>query len=279
MLKPFPQYSAVSDTWGDTGNANYNAFQLKLQQREWHGLSYTLNNTYSKTIDDLAIRSRYPIPGGVIDGGVAVTEAYRLDRTASTTNIPNTLHLYGLYALPIGGKQQFGGSHFLVRAIAGGWSTSFIFTKISGAPLSIAGASCQTPDSCYPDINPSFSGPVRINGSYGKGITAATAIIPTPGNAGYNFGNASRTAPYNLYNIGSYDLDLGLRRQFPIYERVKLTIQADGFNMTNHVQFGGVGTTLSALVNGAVPASSAFGEVTKQSNGSRDFQIAAKVTF
>lgn len=292
MLKPFPQYSGVSDTWGDVGNADYNALQLTLKQKSWHGLSYTLNYTWSKTVDDLSIRSRYAIPDNVIDGGHGTAKPYGLDRTISSTDIPNNLKIYGLYALPIGGKGQFGGDHFWVRAIAGGWSTSFIFTKISGGPLSISGQNCHTPDNCEPSYNPAFTGPVRMNGGYGSGVNYANAskipfinsaafasnpstpggkvILGQPGNYGYNFGNIAREAPYGLYNIGNYNLDMGLRRTFPLYDRLALTFQADGFNMTNHVQFGGIGTSLS---------SSSFGTVSKQGNGSRYFQLAAKLNF
>ena len=132
MLKPFPQYSSLTDTWGDIGNSNYNALQISLQQRRWHGLTYTLNYTFSKTVDDIAgVRSGYPIPDNVIDGGFGSYQANRIDRSVSASNIPNNLHVFGTYALPIGGKKQLGGSHFLVRSLAGGWETSFIFSKTS----------------------------------------------------------------------------------------------------------------------------------------------------
>ena len=279
MLKPYPQYSAVSDSWGDVGNANYNALQLTLKQLDWHGLSGTLNYTFAKTIDDLTIRSRYPIPANVIDSGVAHPNAYRIDRTTSTTDIPNSVKLYGVYALPIGNKDQWGGHHFLVRTVLGGWATSFIYTKTSGAPLSIGGVNCKTPDSCFPDINPAFSGSVRINGAYGKGQTAksitsvpylnSAAFLATPGNGGYNFGDAPRTAPYKLFNLGTYNLNMGLKRSFPIWRDAKFTFQADAFNLTNHVQFGGPGTSLS----------SGFGEITSQGNSARSWQMAGKINF
>jgi hypothetical protein len=287
MLKPYPQYSSVSDTWGDTGNANYNALQLTLKQLDWHGLSGTLNYTFAKTIDDLVIRSRYPIPDNVIDGGVGTTKAYRLDRTTSTTDIPNNLHIYGLYALPVGARNQWGGQHFVTRTLLGGWAVSFIYSKTSGAPLTISGVNCKTPDSCFPDLAPGYTGSPRINGSYGKNQTVATlssvhyldasAFQATPGpvvnnvNTGYNFGNAPRTAPYKLFNLGTYDLDMGLKRSFPIWREVKFTFQADSFNLTNHVQFGGLGTALSSTTG--------FGVLTSQNNGARSFQFAGKINF
>lgn len=282
MLKPFPQYSGVTDTWGDVGNSTYDALQISLAQREWHGLSYTLNYTFSKTIDDIAgSRSGYAIPNNVIDGGVGNPNPNRIDRTVSSNNIPNNLQIFGVYSLPFGGEGQLGSGNPIVRAVIGGWKLSFIFSKVSGGPLSITGLNCQTPGSCYPSYATNHTGPVRINGGYGNGVTATTvnsisyidasAFVATPGNGGYNFGNVTRNAPYNLYNIGNYDLDSGIKRQFSVYKRLKFVFQADALNVTNHTQFGGIGTSLSSP--------SAFGKITKQNNGSRDWQFAGKFNF
>jgi len=199
----------------------------------------------------------------------------------ASTDIPNALKLYGVYALPVGAKQQFGGNHFLTRTVLGDWAISFIYTKTSGSPLSVGGVNCKTPDSCFPDLNPAFTGPVRINGAYGKGQTAKSianvqylnynAFIPTPGNGAYNFGDAPRTAPYKLFNLGSYNLNTGLKRSFPIWRDAQFIFQADAFNVTNHVQFNGPSTSLSS------PTS--FGVITSQSNAARQWQLAGKINF
>jgi len=294
MLKPFPQYSSLTDTWGDIGNANYNALQLTLQHKNWHGFNYTLNYTFGKTIDDISgVRSGYPIPNNVIDGGRGSFQANRIDRAVSSNNIPNNLHIFGTYTIPYGTQGHWGYANHLTRTVFGGWELSYIFSKTSGAPLSIAGVNCQTPGSCYPSYNPAFTGNVRINGGYSSIHTVAQAAstkflnsaafasnptvpggtpsVGTPGNYGYNFGNVPRNAPYGLYNIGTYDLDGGIKRTFPIYERLNFSLQADCFNTTNHVQFGGLGTSLSSP--------SSFGVISKQNNSPRDWQLAAKFNF
>jgi hypothetical protein len=128
MLRPFPQYSDVTDTYGNVGNSSYNALQISLSQHEWHGLSYTLNYTFAKTIDDISgSRSGYAIPANVIDGGRGTVEANRIDRSVSSNNIPNNLHIFGVYSLPLGQRDQPGGQHFLVRALTedGGFRLSF----------------------------------------------------------------------------------------------------------------------------------------------------------
>ncbi len=294
MLKPFPQYSSLTDTWGDIGNANYNALQLTLQHKNWHGFNYTLNYTFSKTIDDIAgVRSGYPIPNNVIDGGIGSYQANRIDRAVSASNIPNSLHIFGTYAIPYGTKDHAGYKNFLTRSILGGWELSYIFTKTSGAPLSITGTSCGTPGSCYPSYAPGYSGSPRINGGFSTPktqaqvaatvfldknafasnptVTGGASILGVPGNNGYNFGNVPREAPYGLYNVGTYELDGGIKRTFPIYRELHFSLQGDVFNIPNHVQFGGLGTSLSSP--------SAFGIFTKQNNSSRNWQLAGKFNF
>ena len=279
-LKPFPQYSGVTDTWGDIGNGNYNALQLTLNQRVWHGLSATLNYTWSKQIDDLGgYRSGYPIPASVIDNGINYPVANRIDR-ANTSIDPQSLRIYGVYNIPIGGKGEFGGSHFVVKAVASGWRVTSIYMKSAGAGLSITGTGCNTPGTCYPSYNTAFTGPERIGGGYGTGVLAnnigttkfldSTAYNATPGNSGYNFGDAPRESPYGIHNVANYSWSAGVRRVFPIYDRLNFTFQADCLNVTNYVQFGGLGTALS---------SSAFGTLSKQNNSPRDFQFAGKLNF
>jgi hypothetical protein len=88
------------------------------------------------------------------------------------------------------------------------------------------------------------------------------------------FGNAARTAPFGLYGPGNYDIDISLRRSFaiPHFERSHHLLEGDLYNVTNHTQFGGIGTTFGG------PTSN-FGQVSSQANLSRDAQLAARFEF
>ena len=66
-------------------------------------------------------------------------------------------------------------------------------------------------------------------------------------------------------------LDTAITRAFPLYKRSTRIFQAVGLTVTNHVQFGGLGTSLAS------PQS--FGTISGQNNGSRDLQLAAKINF
>lgn len=289
MLVAFPQYSGVSDTWGNVGNVSYNAFQLTLNQRQWKGLNYTLNYTYSKNLgDDNTFRSGFDIPAAAMSNNVAYHQG-RIDRSFTTVAVPQDLALYGVYALPFG-QAGFGRDHFLVRALASGWQFSGIFTYLSGVPLAVTYGGCTAPlqGQCMPDVNPTFSGPARQNGSWGKHITAANLgaiqyvnsnafstpnTYPTSGPTAINkIGDAPRSAALNLWNPSHYELDTSLQRTFDIVrERLQFVFHVDCLNVPNKVTFGGISTAWG-------PGSTTFGTVGSAS-GNRDFQFAGRLVF
>ncbi len=94
-----------------------------------------------------------------------------------------------------------------------------------------------------------------------------TAFVdPVP----YAVGNLPRTAVYGLFAPHNMDVDISLRREFAIRERVKLAIQCDAFNVNNAVHFGAPGTN---------PDQASFGTLTSQVNQPRKLQLNARITF
>ena len=88
--------------------------------------------------------------------------------------------------------------------------------------------------------------------------------------AAYTFGSAPRTLAYGLRAPSVWDIDLTIRRQFSITERIKFVFALDSFNVFNTVQFGGIGTNIE---------SANFGQVTTQANTPRKLQINARINF
>jgi hypothetical protein len=294
----FPQYSGVSDTTNFTGNTAYHALEMTLRQRAAHGLDFMVNYTYSKTIDDLGTFRTYD------------TAYARLDRSLSATDLPQNLTATVVYASPFG-KGSMGGSNFLVRSLAKDWNLSGIYTYHSGSPLLATASGCPGNgilNQCMPNIVPgvqarqnaygknivadplapnAYTKAVFLNGQaftvnqagtqaqYGtQGGSTTTGLINYVGNgpALYVPGNAPRVGADNVWSQSYYDLDLGLKRTFPIYEGFKLQFEADMSNVTNHVVWG--------AVNGGV-AGSTFGTVTSLAgnNAPRDVQFAARLNW
>ncbi len=89
----------------------------------------------------------------------------------------------------------------------------------------------------------------------------------------YTFGDASRTAPYNLYGPGNYQLDIAMIRSFPLHitETTKLDFRAEWYNITNRTQF--------AVASSSVGAST-FGQVINSSTANRkSAQFSARLVF
>ena len=288
LLKPFP-FQTVADTYGMVANSNYHALQVTVNMRPSHGITFMANYTWSKAIDDGGtFRSGYAIPAAYSGDGKAYKQD-AIERSLSTSDQPQHVALSSVWNLPIG--SAFLGNNNVQRAIFGGFKLSGIFQAYSGSPSPIIGASCGTnpaQGTCMPTYNPAFSGPARIHGKWGSGVTRTNYNAPgTNANrfvdpnafittANYTFGNTARTAPDNIFGPGNYNLDLSLRRSFALHlgDSSRLNLQADLYNVTNHTQFSVATNTWSNT------STTSFGQVAgAQANKSRAAQLSARIEF
>jgi hypothetical protein len=259
MLRPFPQYNSVADAWGEVGNSNYNSLQAIAVKTLSHGLVLNANYTFAKGLDDLGTRNNYS------------------KEKAQTTISPQIVHVILVYQLPFGKGQPFGSGSRLVNALAGGWQLSGITTFNEGGGFGAIGGSCNLPNagSCYVDLNPNFSGPVRIGGNPADAnLRASTPPVFLDKNAfqnptAYTFGNSPRTMVYKLRTSNSFNQSLSLRREFGLRERMKLLFQADVSNPTNIVIFGTPSTSFNSTNFGTITSASA----------PRVVQFNARITF
>jgi len=286
-LRPFP-FQGVTDQFAYVSNSNYNALQVTLNMRATHGLTFMANYTWSRSIDDGGtFRTGYDIPAA-FSGDGQFHKADSIERSVSTSNQPQHIVITGVWDMPFG-RSMLNDSGW-ERAIFGGYKLSTIYQAYSGSPLAITGATCNANPAqitCMPSYNPSFAGAARINGSWGHGVTRTNYKDTTnPGSffinsnafvyaPAYTFGNNPRTAPYNIYGPGNYNLDLSLRRSFGLHlgESSRLNLQADLYNVTNHTQFTVASTVWS-------PTTTSFGQVSgTQANGRRSAQLHARIEF
>ena len=273
-LKPYPQYTSLSDPWLDVGNANYNALQVSVNKRVSGGLTFMANYTFSKEMDDLA--------------GVRLPGADNLERSVGTVDRKNVAQGTFLYQLPFGAGHKLSSDNVALRQAISGWQFAGIYQAASGAPISVTGTCTGygiIDASCYPNLTVvgavgSLSGVTWTGGSpwqNGKPTTAAAATTTAYLNgaafvnpAAGTYGNAARTAPLNLFAPRTADFDLNIRRTFAIRESLKFSIQADAFNLTNSVYLSAPNATVG---------SASFGEYSAQANQPRKMQFSARLTF
>jgi hypothetical protein len=284
-LVQFPQYSGVSDTWGNVGNISYNSMQVTLAQREQHGLSYTFNYTWSRNIgDDGTFRAPYDLPSGSVDGTNKSYKMNRIDRSLTTTDMTHNISAYGLWVLPFGKGHE----NFFVHALTSGWSLSSIYQFTSGTPFVPTYGGCTAPlaGTCSLSLNPNYHGTGKLASGYRhfkvQYIDPAAFSAPTTYTTGLStnytkIGNAPRTAPYGLRNPYTWHQDVSVRRSFNLgTPRVKFIAQVDITNIYNHPTLSN--PTAAWGVPGSA-AGNAFGTITGAQANQRDFQFAGHFNF
>jgi Carboxypeptidase regulatory-like domain len=279
MLKPFPQYSGLSDTYDNVDNSNYNALQVIVKQRMSRDLQFMFNYTWGAEIDD----------NGTFRSGYL---SNRIERGRGLSDTPNVINSTALWDMPFGEGQPLNPGNRIVRSLVSGYQLSGIYTYSSGNPLAITSSGCVAPGvgQCMPNYNPAYIGTARMNGKYGAGALATSSpsyvninafVDPSVGSSAnpataalypnYTIGNLARTAPYGLRGPNSYDIDMSLKRTITVHEKYKILLDLSAYNVTNVVIFSSPAVSTSTA--------STFGTVSSQSNNSRDIQLAGRFNF
>ena len=223
-VAPNPAFNNEVDVMRSGASSSYQALQVQSRHHFHHGLQALLSYNWAHSIDDVSTDS-YPI--NVPPGAPVLT-----NRGSSDYDIRQTFS--GAVSYDIRGP----GSG-IWKSLLGSWSTDSIVYARTAPPVNVVTG--QNPfgsvlSGMYgvqrPNLVPNL--PVWIsdpNVAAGKRINKAAFSGPT----GTAQGNLGRNT---LRGFGATQLDLTLRRQFTLYERLSLQARADFFNILNHPNFG-----------------------------------------
>ncbi len=269
LLRPYPQFTAVTIGNQSYGQSIYHALQAKLERRFANGFNLLVSYTWSKLIDDVGATTT-GFPGESFSGG-GLQDYYNLpgERALATFDTPHYLAVNSVWELPVGRGKTFLNRGGILDAVLGGWQLNGLGIFHSGVPLQLTTASNNlfnyggTERPNWNGQNPTLPGSIesRLNNYFN------TAAFSQP--APFTFGNTARTLG-NLRGPGLANMDLSIVKNFPIHEQIRLQFRAESFNTLNHPQFG--------LPNTSIGTSSA-GVVSTQQNKPRDIQFALKLLF
>ena len=191
-LRPYPQYSSISDPWLDVGKSSYNSLQTTLTRRMTNGLAFMFNYTFSKEEDDLA--------------GVRLPGADRLEYSVGALDRKHVVQSTVVYKLPFGPGQRFNPGNAIVSNIIGNWQLSGLFTANTGAPLSVGGTCTGggiIDASCYPNYVAGVA--AQISGKPTTQVQAkATAYINSKAFVNPPPPHTPRRSPANLWQRGPH---------------------------------------------------------------------------
>jgi hypothetical protein len=117
----------------------YNSAQFTLRQRPIHGLEYTLNYTWAKSLSETS--GNYSVSGTSFNG-LSAQDGYNLEADYGPTgmDIRHSLNFVGVYHLPFGRGQTFGSNaNGFLDAAFGGWKLATSALIYSGFPVTMFG--------------------------------------------------------------------------------------------------------------------------------------------
>jgi len=220
---PNANFTGEFDLTRNGPDSSYQALQAQFRHRFSHGLQTLLSYTWAHSIDNASSDAYYlNVPPGVSSS----------ERGSSDYDIRHTFSGAISYNIPAPGSGMW-------KSIFGNWSTDSIVYARTAPPVNVvtglnpfggylSGASSVQRTNLVPGV-PLWIADRNVAG--GKRINKAAFTAPT----GPVQGTLGRNA---LNGFGVTQVDLTLRRQFKLRERLSLQARADFFNIFNHANFG-----------------------------------------
>jgi hypothetical protein len=283
-LRPYPQYRDITDPQATVGESDYNALQVKVNQRPVHGLDFLISYTLSKnitTVDDAFGWGGFGILGTVdakklrLERGLAVDTTFTTGRGDRTHNLVTA---FG-YELPFAVHVRSSA----LKQVVGGWRVSGILQYESGGALPV---SPYYPNNLA-DVIFNNEGrydrvagvPIRNNVSNpwpGVSFMFNPAAFKDP--APFTLGNAARTYD-SLRGFPYYNEDVSLTKMVKLGETKRLEFRADAFNLLNRSVFNDPSTNVydtPRIQNGRAIG---YGAFWGRENVERQMQMSARLVF
>jgi len=252
-------YTAAYDILQEVENgasSSYNGLQVQFRKRLSRTLQTQLSYTWSHSIDSASTDAAFGGGFATLFGG---------ERGDSDYDIRHNVSFSGSWQLP-------SPSQGVIYAPLRHWYLDFVAAAHTGLPFDLSAVSestsaatgCNsttnggTNNGLFANVRPSYvGGAIWIDNPAvpgGRELNSAAFITP----CGYAQGNMGRN---ELRGFSFAQLDLALRRVFPIAERYRFSIAVEGFNALNHPNFAN-----PSPQEGANLASPDFGVVTQMLN-------------
>jgi hypothetical protein len=278
-----------------SANSNYNALQTSLRVTDWHGLTTTLNYTWSHSIDDASDGEDYVPNASQPNDSTAPIGS---NRGNSNFDVRNRLTWNFIYQFP-----NHKGSW---QRVTDGWGLNGIVTAQSGQPFQLNYNFQDDFDGSGEGFaRPQVVGPIHNSSDPAQFLDLTSFAIPCtyPAAGGTGFADSCIPGTRHFGNEGRNSLigphfrqfDFSIFKDTAITERIKLELRFEAYNLFNHPNFanpylpsfiadaaangiGSNGRSLGALRLTAT-GDVGIGYPFLGSGGPRGLQIAAKISF
>ncbi len=275
--------------FSDIGKSSYNAGFVSLKMRQYKGFALSGNFTWAHSLDNGVVNQD-------IDSYVPNSYNTKYGWGNSVFDRKFVLNLMGLYTMP------FHATNRVLNQVVNGWALAPIFNWYTGLPLRVANGSGQEfgQGATTAGVGAVLMAPNIFGNSAHQNVTGGSVTIngvstsvgtngnPATGGSGLNlFGDPASvfadfrfvrlsqdttSSSYVLRGQNRWNVDMTLSRKFKVTESKGISINAQFFNIFNHVQYSD-----AASLSLASPL--AFGVITSQYNTPRRIEIGLHIDF
>jgi hypothetical protein len=260
---------------------NYNALQTVLRERLNHGLEFTVNYTYAKSLTNSL--GNYGLNVNGFSGAFQNYYDSAADWGPAGYDVAHNLSATGVYALPIGrGQDYLSGVNRVVDEAIGGWRLAVAGVGYSGFPETITGPGNNS--NSYGNSRPNQYRPLKIVGRtvdnwYGTDPSAVPCTT-----AGLDNGQCAFGAPAsNTFGTGRngnvrgpnyVNVDMSAFKDFHVFHEQTVGFRFDAFNAFNIASYGNPDSGIGDSTFGNI---SAQGSPTRSTE--RHLQFSANYRF
>jgi hypothetical protein len=228
-----PQYPGFAPAigWrGSVGASSYNGLAVSVRRPFTHGLLVAANYAYTHELDNGS--------NGSGDGDEISPQnplCLRCEWASGTWDARHVVNGNAVYQLPFGrGKPML--NQGVASAIAGNWDLSLTALARTGFPVNvILPSSYISPYGNSVTLRPNLVPGVSLTPPGGRTIAHWINPAAFAAPATVAFGDA----PRDFYpGPGTWQIDTGIAKIFPLGERPRLEFRAEFYNVFNHPQLG-----------------------------------------
>lgn len=254
-----PNFPAYVLNGYNSYHSNYNGLSLILQRRFAAGLSFSINYTWSKTINFVDELSDNIQGSGALPSRINVAQW----RGVSGWDVPHRFVVNYVWEMPWRTKSQW------ANLALAGWSLAGVLTFDNGLPYSAKVNADVANIGAIPGRLSQFPDLVGDPSDIGERTPERwfnTSAFRVP--AAYTFGNAGRNI---LRSDGLANWDFSLYKRFALSEARQFELRGEFYDFLNQTTFGYPGFVVD------VPAQ--FGRVSSTRQSGRSVQLGLKFHF
>jgi hypothetical protein len=234
LLLPYPQYTGVSASNVPLGRQRYDAMQSSLTKRFSAGVTFRVNYTVAKTLEQVNFLNSQ-------DFNRADIGASRLEKRLVDYDAPQHFAILGSFDIPYGRGRKWGPNlNHAANFFLGGWNLAANFNRRSGLPLA------------FPNAAPLSAASAALTGAQRDELAKKYGqqrwdISYVPYFDVSLFPRQAGPAPYTLRDFptrfpdvrsfGMNNLDLTFAKEWAITEGVRVQFRAETMNALNTVYF------------------------------------------